>query len=84
MLLRMNAENKPVGNVTAAENFSVNAGSFLQWRLILLVLCAVGAALLVAVLALQVTEYRFYKAAPNVWPQPNAGNTFGAPVAATP
>ncbi|MFA5342897.1 MAG: hypothetical protein WC381_02900 [Kiritimatiellia bacterium] len=50
-----------------------------RWRPILPALCAVGAVLVIAILALQVTEYRFYKAAPNVWPQ-SGGGVAGAPV----
>ena len=49
------------------------------WRLILLALCAVGAVLVIGVLALQVTEYRFYKASPNVWPQSGGGAAVSAP-----
>ncbi|MFH1477854.1 MAG: hypothetical protein ABIH24_10275 [Verrucomicrobiota bacterium] len=59
----MDAQNKPAENTAAAHN--ENAA---RWRLILLVLCAVGAGLIIGVLALQVTEYLFYEAPPNVWP----------------
>ena len=54
-----------------------------RWRLILLVLCAVGAGLVAGILVLQFAEYRFYKAAPNVWPQPGAGGMVSAPAAPT-
>jgi hypothetical protein len=67
----MDAENKPAAN-------DQNAA---RWRLILLVLCAVGAGLIIGILALQVTEYLFYQAPPSVWPQPGVGGTVSAPVA---
>jgi len=59
----MDAENKPAGKYQGAA----------LWRLILLALCAVGIVLVVVILAMQIAEYRFYKASPNVWPQPGAG-----------
>ena len=77
----MDAENKPAENVTEAVSPAANDKSAARWRLILLVLCAVGAGLVIGILALQVTEYLFYKAPPNVWPQPGAGGTVSAPVA---
>ena len=61
----MDAENKPAENVPDAGIGNDNV----RWRLILLVLCAVGVGLVVGILALQVTEYLFYKAPPDVWPQ---------------
>ena len=69
----MDAENNPAKN--GAEAVSPVAGdkSAARWHLILLVLCAVGVGLLIGILALQVTEYLFYKAPPDVWPQPGAG-----------
>jgi len=85
----MDAENKPAENVPAAGV----AGDSTRWRLILLVLCAVGAGLLIVILVLQFTEYRFYKASPGVWPaphslgdggpQPGAGGTVSAPATFT-
>lgn len=66
----MDAQNNPAENDKSAA----------RWGLILLVLCAVGAGLVIGILALQVTEYLFYKAPPNVWPQPGAGGTVSAPV----
>lgn len=65
----MDAQDNPAKNVadTAGDKNTK------RWRLILLVLCAVGAVLIIAILALQMTEYRFYKASPNVWPQSGAG-----------
>ena len=89
----MDAENKPAENGAdavsppATLSAALRAGpaasdkSAVQWRLILLVLCAVGAGLLIVILALQVTEYLFYKAPPGVWPQPGAGGTLNAPAA---
>ena len=65
----MDAQNEPVAN----------DGSAARWRLILLVLCAVGAGLVIGILALQVTEYLFYKAPPDVWPQSGAGGMVSAP-----
>lgn len=49
------------------------------WGQILMVLCAAGVGLVIGILALQVTEYLFYKAPPDVWPQPGAGGTINAP-----
>jgi len=59
---------------------AANDKSAALWGLILQVLCAVGVALVIGILALQVTEYLFYKAPPGVWPQQGAGGTFSAPV----
>jgi len=75
----MDAENNQVEKVTAAESPVANGRSAALWRLILLGLCSVGAILLAGILVLQVVEYRFYKAAPDVWPQ--AGGTVSAPTA---
>ena len=87
----MDAENKPAENGAdavsppATLSAALRAGpaasdkSAVQWRLILLVLCAVGAGLLIVILALQVTEYLFYKAPPGVWPQAGAGGAVSAP-----
>ena len=75
----MDAQNKPAENVTEAAGPAASDKSAARWRLILLVLCAVGVGLVVGILALQVTEYLFYKAPPNVWPQPGAGGTVSAP-----
>lgn len=71
----MNAQNNPAENVPDAGIGRDNT----RWRLILLVLCAVGTGLVVGILALQVTEYLFYKASPDVWPQSGAGRMVGAP-----
>ena len=80
----MDAENNPAKN--GAEAVSPVAGdkSAARWHLILLVLCAVGAGLLIGILALQVTEYLFYKAPPDVWPQPGAGGKFNVSVVVKP
>ncbi|MCX6993730.1 MAG: hypothetical protein NT011_11405 [Kiritimatiellaeota bacterium] len=67
----MDAQNNPVASDKSAA----------FWRLILLVLCAVGFCLVIGVLALQVTEYLFYKAPPDVWPQPGVGGMVSTPVA---
>jgi len=87
----MDAENKPAENVTEAASPPATLGvapragpaandkSAAHWRLILLMLCAVGVGLVIGILALQVTEYLFYKAPPDVWPQPGAGGTVSAP-----
>jgi len=64
----MDAENKPAENVTEAASPAANDNSAARWRLILLMLCAVGVGLVIGILALQVTEYLFYKAPPDVWP----------------
>ena len=64
----MDAENKPAENVAEAVSPVASDKSAAQWRLFLLVLCAVGVGLVIGVLALQVTEYLFYKAPLNVWP----------------
>ncbi|MBU0714802.1 MAG: hypothetical protein KJ964_05555 [Verrucomicrobia bacterium] len=66
----MDAQNNPAENGADAVTVSPAASdeSAVRWRLILLVLCAVGAGLIIGILALQVTEYLFYKAPPNVWP----------------
>ena len=75
----MDAENKPAENGADAVSPAANDKSATQWRLILMVLCAVGTGLVIGILALQVTEYLFYKAPPNVWPQPGAEGTVSAP-----
>ncbi|MDP2991046.1 MAG: hypothetical protein Q8O57_10855 [Kiritimatiellota bacterium] len=75
----MDAQNKPADNVAEAASLAANDKSAARWRLILLVLCAVGAGLVIGILALQVTEYLFYKAPPGVWPHP--GGAVSAPVA---
>ncbi|MBU4212025.1 MAG: hypothetical protein L6437_12525 [Kiritimatiellae bacterium] len=75
----MDDENKPAENVTEAASPAASDKSAALWRQILLVLCAVGAGLVIGILALQVTEYLFYKAPPDVWPQPGAGGTVSAP-----
>lgn len=72
----MDAQNNPSKNEPDAGIGGDNS----RWRLVLLALCAVGVGLLIGILALQVTEYRFYKAAPNVWPQPGAVGMVSAPV----
>jgi len=77
----MNTENNPVKNGVDAVSPVAGDKSAARWRLILLVLCAVGVGLVIGILALQVTEYLFYKAPPDVWPQPGAGGKFNAPVA---
>ncbi|MFH1969478.1 MAG: hypothetical protein ABIJ53_04075 [Verrucomicrobiota bacterium] len=64
----MDAQNNPAENVTEAASPAANDKSAARWGLILLVLCAVGLGLVIGILALQVTEYLFYKAPPNVWP----------------
>ena len=74
----MDAENKPAESGT-----DIEAGigkDRMHWHLILLVLCAVGVALVIGILALQVTEYLFYKAPPDVWPQSGAADTVNAPL----
>jgi len=76
----MDAQNNPVEN--GADQVSPAAASdphAERWRLILLVLCAVGAGLVIGILALQFTEYAFYKASPNVWPQPGSAGAVSAP-----
>jgi len=73
----MDAQNNPAENVPDAGIGRDNT----RWRLILLVLCAVGAGLVIGILALQVMEFLFYKAPPNVWPQPGAGGAVNAPLA---
>jgi len=73
----MDAQNDPAKNVPDAGT----GGDNMRWHLILLVLCAVGAVLVIGILALQVTEYLFYKAPPNVWPQPGVVSTVSAPAA---
>jgi len=80
----MDAKNNPAKN--GAEAVSPVAGdkSAARWHLILLVLCAVGVGLVIGILALQVTEYLFYKAPPDVWPQPGAGGKFNALVVVKP
>ena len=70
----MDAENKPAANDQSAAH----------WGLIQLLLCAVGVGLVIGILALQVTEYLFYKAPPDVWPQPGAGGTVSAPAVSVP
>lgn len=50
-----------------------------RWGMIQLVLCAVGVGLLIGILALQVSEYLFYKAPPGVWPQQGSGGAVSAP-----
>jgi anti-sigma-K factor RskA len=64
----MNDDNKPAENVTAAADTTANDSSTARWRLVLLVLCAVGAGLVIGILAMQITEYLFYQAPPDVWP----------------
>ena len=76
----MNTENNPVKNGVDAVSPVTGDKSAARWHLILLVLCAVGAGLVIGILALQVTEYLFYKAPPDVWPQLGAGGKFNAPV----
>ena len=76
----MNTENNPVKNGVDAVSPVAGDKSAVRWHLILLVLCAVGVGLVIGILALQVTEYLFYKAPPDVWPQPGAGGKFNAPV----
>ena len=51
----MDEENKPAENGADAASDKSAA----RWHLILLVLCAVGAGLVIGILALQVTEYLF-------------------------
>ena len=75
----MDAENQPAENGADAVSPVANDKSAARWGLILLVLCAVGAGLVIGILALQVTEYLFYKAPPGVWPQPGVGGTISAP-----
>jgi len=77
----MDAENKPAENVTEAAGPATSDKSVARWRLILLVLCAVGVGLVGGILALQVAEYLFYKAPPDVWPQPGAAGRSGRRIA---
>ena len=77
----MDTENTPAENVTEAASPPVNDKNAALWRLIKLALCAVGVGLVIGILALQVTEYLFFKAPPNVWPQQGAGGSFSAPAA---
>ncbi len=77
----MDAEKNTAEHGADAGSPAASDNSTAQWSLILLVLCAVGAGLLIGILALQVTEYLFYKAPPNVWPQLGADGTVSAPVA---
>ena len=95
----MDAENKPADNGAGAVSPEASDKNAARWRLILLVLCAVGVGLVIGILALQVTEYLFYKAPPGVWPprrpaagqgatlpqtwQPGAGGTVSTPVMPT-
>ena len=64
----MDAQNNPVENIAMPAGPQAGDQSAARWRLILLALCAVGAGLVIGILALQVTEYFFYKAPPTVWP----------------
>lgn len=75
----MDAQKSPDDNVPDVVRPAMAGKNSARWSLILLVLCAVGAVLVIGILALQVAEYSFYKAAPNVWPQPGAGGMAGVP-----
>lgn len=43
-----------------------------QTPILLLAISAIAALLMIGVLALQISEYLFYKAPPSAWPQPGA------------
>ena len=77
----MDAQNKSAENGAEQVSPAASDKSSARWRQIMLVLCCVGAGLVIVILALQVAEYLFYKAPPGVWPQPGAGGTVSAPVA---
>ncbi|MBI2437325.1 MAG: hypothetical protein HYV36_00720 [Lentisphaerae bacterium] len=74
----MDEQNKSGEPPAESAGAAASAKSFLRWGLILPALGAVGAGIVIAVLVLQVTEYRFYKAPENVWPGAKA--TVSAPV----
>lgn len=93
----MDDQNKPVEPKAEAASPAASDKGAARWGLILLALSVAAAVLVVGVLALQLTEYRFYKASPNVWPprrpaagqgatlpqtwQPGAGGAVSAPAA---
>jgi len=93
----MDAQHNPAGLKAESHGSTANDKGVARWRLILLVLCAVGVGLVAGILALQFAEYRFYQAAPNVWPprrpaagqgatlpqtwQPGSGGTVSVPIA---
>lgn len=70
----MDTENKPAVTDKSAE----------LWRLILMAGGALGVILVIVILALQVMEFRFYKASPDVWPQPGAGGAISEPAQSAP
>jgi len=80
----MDAQNKSAENGAEQVSPAASDKSSARWRQIMLVLCCVGAGLVIVILALQVAEYLFYKAPPGVWPQPGAGGTISAPAVSVP
>lgn len=64
----MDAQNTPAEKAMDAISPAAGNKSVGRWRLILLVLGAVGVGAVAGILALQVAEYLFYKSPPNVWP----------------
>jgi len=95
----MDEQNNPTEPVTDKTSPVASDKSAALWRLILLGGAALGVILVIGILALQVTEYLFYKAPPDVWPprrpaagqgatlpqtwQPGAGGQVSTPVMPT-
>lgn len=74
-------QNTPVDAAAQSADPTASDRSARRWRLIVLALGGAGALLIIAVIALQVTEYRFYSAPPSVWPRPGAKAVVSAPAA---
>lgn len=72
-------QNTPAEQLAEPAGQAARPWSAKRWSLIVLALGGAGALLVIAVLGLQITEYRFYSAPLSVWPRPGAAAVVSAP-----